>query len=80
MSGAPAFGPSPTGSENKYFFPTSAQAESFGERMYGPGNFSVVSGSFPDGAINGPYNAATEGEFFVVPTENLPLGIPEIIE
>jgi RHS repeat-associated protein len=73
------FGPSPGGGLGKYFYPTYEQAQSFGERMYGPGNYGIVSGSFPEGVGTGPYSAATEGQFFLVPNENLPLGIPEVI-
>jgi hypothetical protein len=74
-----SFTPSPTGSEVKYFSNTQEQAISFGERMYGPGNYSVVQGTFPTSAIGASINPATEGPAFVVPNANLSAGTPKIL-
>jgi RHS repeat-associated protein len=74
-----AFGPSPMGSEVKYFSNSQGQAVSFGERMYGPGNYGVVQGEFPASAIGDTINPATEGPGFVVPNGNLPAGTPTLL-
>jgi hypothetical protein len=74
-----AFGPSPMGSEVKYFSNSQGQAVSFGERMYGPGNYGVVQGEFPTSAIGDTINPATEGPGFVVPNGNLPAGTPTLL-
>jgi RHS repeat-associated protein len=83
------FGPSPGGAEHKYFYPTAEQATNMGDRMYGEGNYGIVGGTFPESAVEGPTNVATEGEVFVVPVGNLglaepvvqtPLDIPEVPE
>jgi hypothetical protein len=62
----------------KYFLDSPQQAQSFGARMYGEGNFGVVQGQFPSSVIT-RINPATEGPGFTVPIENLPGVVPEII-
>jgi len=70
------FKPSPYGGEVKYFSNTPEQAYSFGDRMYGPGNYGVVQGDFPASAVGGTINPATEGPGFFVENPNLPAGTP----
>jgi len=71
------FKPSPGGAEYKYFYPTLEQAEKMGERSY-PGNYGIVSGTFPESAVEGPTPVFTEGDVFVVPNENLGLAEPNV--
>jgi hypothetical protein len=71
------FSPSPGGAEYKYFYPTLEQAENMGERLY-PGNYGIVSGTFPESAVEGPTPVFTEGDVFVVPNENLGLAEPNV--
>jgi hypothetical protein len=73
------FADSPGGSEGKYFSMTEGQAQSFGDRMYGPGNFGVVQGQFPSSAPIQSINPATEGPGFFVPNGYLPQGTPTIL-
>ena len=72
------FAASPGGAWRKYFYPTSAQAAQYGERQWGSGKYTVVSGEFPASAVEGPFRLATEGDVFTVPVDNLPLGEPII--
>ena len=73
------FSGSPTGSESKYFFNTLEQAQDFGTRMYGEGNFGLVQGEFPSSVPAEFINPATEGPGFTLPNEYLPLGQPTIL-
>lgn len=68
------FAQSPGGAEFKYFYATEEQAIAFGNRMYGSGNYTVVSGQFPTSLLQGPVHVATEGDVFVVSIDDLPLG------
>lgn len=71
------FSPSPGGVEYKYFYPTIEQAQTMGERLY-PGNYGIVSGTFPESAIEGPTPVGTEGDVFVVPNQNLEMAEPQM--
>ena len=79
ISNSKMFEPSPFGSEVKYFSNTQEQAFSFGERMYGSGNYGVVQGDFPTSAIGDLIHPATEGPGFVVPNVNLSSGTPTVL-
>jgi len=73
------FGPSPGGAESKYFYPTLEQAQKMGDRMYGE-DYGIVVGTFPESAVQGPFPVATEGDVYTVPTENLHLAQPSVVE
>jgi hypothetical protein len=72
------FRPSPGNGEGKYFYPTLEQAETNGPRLYGEDYSGVVVADFPESAVEGSYTAATEGDFFFVPNENLDLAEPSV--
>jgi hypothetical protein len=71
------FARSPGGAEYKYFYPTLEQAETMGERLY-PGNYGIVSGTFPENVVEGPTPVFTEGDIFVVPVEKLDMVTPKV--
>jgi RHS repeat-associated protein len=81
ISNTQQFSASPYGGEVKYFSDSQQQAVNFGDRMYGPGNYAVVQGTFPSSA-SGPGDRicpATEGPGFVVPNDYLKLGTPLVL-